>query len=159
MIGDPLFTVPVQMDNKAENSICYEIHGEANATFNLVSDICTSVNALYTPMNIPENGNIISEVGVVAVNHQGQCVFINTKLEGCAASVDSTSLGVLETYRSEGISVKKYNSRVRISVPNCENINLVMWVLCQEVGGQKMIKFVVSRGVNLRPTSHGLVGK
>lgn len=61
-------------------------------------------------------------------------------------------------YRSSGVSVSKYRQRVRVSVPNCDNVQLVMWVECEEVAGQEMLKFIISRGVNLQPTSHGLLG-
>ena len=65
---------------------------------------------------------------------------------------------VTSRYRSSGVSVSKYRQRVRVSVPNCDNVQLVMWVECEEVGGQEMLKFIISRGVNLQPTSHGLLG-
>ena len=53
----------------------------------------------------------------------------------------------------------KHGRRVRISVPNCENVQLVMWIVCEEVRGEGMLRFIITRGVNLRPTSHGLLGK
>ena len=49
--------------------------------------------------------------------------------------------------------------QVRISVPNCEYLDLVMWVMYQERDDQRMLKFVITRGYNFAPTSHGLVGK
>ena len=56
--------------------------------------------------------------------------------------------------------MSKHMSQVRLSVPNCESEQLVMWVLCEEINGQKMIDFVVSsRGINFSPSSRGLVGK
>ena len=50
--GDPLFIVPLSLTPNStsfeENpSLCYEIHGKSRSTFNLISDNCTSVNALY----------------------------------------------------------------------------------------------------------------
>ncbi|CAI8015467.1 hypothetical protein GBAR_LOCUS9582 [Geodia barretti] len=33
-------------------------------------------------------------------------------------------------YRENGIVVRKYSSRVRITVPNCEDTDLVMWIFC-----------------------------
>ena len=48
---------------------------------------------------------------------------------------------------------------MRVSVPNCESVQLVMWIVCEEVRGEEMLKFTITRGVNLRPTSHGLLGK
>ena len=71
----------------------------------------------------------------------------------------------------DGINVKHYprSRRVRISVPNCADTMLVMWVFCKD--GQvedpvtweffdvSFIRFVVMRGLNLGETSHGLIGK
>jgi len=58
-----------------------------------------------------------------------------------------------------GIRVRRFSDRVRIAVPNCEYLELVMWVMYQERGDQRMLKFVITRGYNLAPTSHGLVGE
>ena len=62
-------------------------------------------------------------------------------------------------YYQSGINVAKHMSRVRLSVPNCENEQLVMWILCEDINGQKMIDFVISRGISFGPAAHGLVGK
>lgn len=173
IVGDPLFTVPLY-DNqgstpvleKASGSkppaLCFEIHGASNKAFNLISDRCTSVNALYAPMNVPENGNIIKSVGIRAVDSMDQCVDITVGLEnGCIPTVSPNQSSAVEMtrYTLHGVSVSKHqNNRVRVSVPNCENLQLVMWVVCEQVNSQEMIKFVITRGVNLRPTSHGLLG-
>ena len=52
----------------------------------------------------------------------------------------------------------KRSERVRVGVANCNKEGVVIWVMCDVVRGQKMIDFVVSRGANLSPTSHGLLG-
>ena len=69
----------------------------------------------------------------------------------CKGTDNSNSMLVL--------SLPKNSNRVRISVPNCELVDLVMWVMMVEMRGQNMIKFVIMRGVNLTPTSHRLVGE
>ena len=147
-------------DQYGELSLCYEVHGRANSVFNLISDICVCVNAHYSPMIIPSDGNIINQIGVVAEDSTGQCQRIQVNLTECAASVNGVSV---TSYNQNGISVIRRSGfkfpRVRISVPNCENIDLVMWVVCEERSGQPMIKFVVARGHNLTPTSHGLIGR
>ena len=167
VIGDPLYAVPVYSEDGKEYSLCYEVFGHANATFNLVSDTCVSVNARYSPMNNPEEGNIISSIGVRAKGlADNLCHNIQVDLDGCSATIDSpggltTSLSNMESFQQDGISVRKYPRRVRVSVPNCENVMLVMWVICetQETNqNQEMIKFVIARGVNLRASSHGLIG-
>jgi len=128
----------------------------ANRIFNLISDECTTVNAYYAPINIPENGNIISRVGVRAVSNSGFCKNVRVELDGCRAFIDGTE--VIGLREEQGVEVRRMRSRVRISVPNCDNLRLVMWVMCQNISGQTMLRFVITRGLNLRPTSHGLIG-
>ena len=157
IIGDPLYEVPVIIDEEGNTvSICYEVHGEANQHFNLISDTCVSVNALYSSMMDPSNGNIISKIGVLAEDSNGVCQEIEADLEGCTARVNGNNVTL---YNQDGIRVIRRTNRIRISVPNCESTDLVMWVICEVQGEQPMIRFVVARGFNLRPTSHGLVGK
>ena len=107
-------------------------------------------------MNIPENGNIISQIGVLAKPNTGQCKNVRVELEGCQAFIDD--MEVIGVRNEEGVAVRRMRNRVRISVPNCNNLNLVVWVMCQNNSGQPMIRFVITRGLNLRPTSHGLLG-
>ena len=71
--------------------------------------------------------------------------------------------------------MRKYPSRVRIAVPNCNSaMGLVMWVFCQtqtfwstsdiNPDGTEVtfegdaIRFVIARGLNLQETSHGILG-
>ena len=167
VIGDPLYAAPVYSEDGKEYSLCYEVFGRSNSTLNLVSDTCVSVNARYSPMNNPEEGNIISSIGVRAKGMaDNSCHNICVDLDGCSATVESpgndpVSLNNMQSMQQDGISVRKYPSRVRIAAPNCENVMLVMWVICEMAprNNQDMIKFVIARGVNLRASSHGLLGK
>ena len=152
--------------NSATN-LCYEIHGAADRVFSLVSDSCVAVNALYAPMNNPEEGNIIRQVGIVAVDSNNACHNVTVTLANgqCSASRSSNN-GVVMNYPNSfedtfnGVSIRQRTlNRVRVSVPNCERVPLVMWVTCENVTGQEMIRFDISRGINLRPSSHGLLGE
>ena len=167
VVGDPLFTVPLFIPDADgppfdRLSLCYEIHGQPGAILNFISDRCTSVNALYTPLEVDPGINIVSSVAVRAVDAAGQCVNIRVDLDGCSASVNGVTLSA---YNANAVTVKKYPSRVRISVPNCGRQTLVMWALCQKrtvhsVGASAdMIKFVVARGLSMTPFAHGLIGK
>ena len=157
IIGDPLYEVPVTVNEEGEKiPLCYQVRGQANQNFNLISDTCVSVNALYSPMINASDGNIISKIGILAEDNSGMCQQIEVDLEGCTARVNGQALAL---YNQSGIHVMHHRSRVRIAVPNCENIDLVMWVICEVRSGQPMIKFIIARGFNLRPTSHGLIGK
>ena len=84
------------------------------------------------------------------------CHHIHVGLD-CLAELNGDLL--TENIRMDGVYIRLYPTRVRISVPNCGNVSLIMWVTCQNVSGQEMIRFNISRGIPLQPTSHGLLGK
>ena len=169
-------TVPIFNDSSVQpgdsvSSLCYEVHGESNQFFNLISDGCTSVNAYYERANTSSPNidlNVVTQIGVTAVGNSGVCTNITVNLEGqCEALVNG---GPPASGPVDGIHVKRYasSSRVRISVPNCGDTMLVMWVFCKS--GQvedpvmrlyfpvNFIRYVVMRGLNLDETSHGLLG-
>lgn len=164
VIGDPLYEAALWFADESREfnySLCYEIHGDQNSHFNLISDECVSVSGYYTPMTNPSTGNIISSMGIRAVDNVGSCqniaVVQNQTTGKCELSVNSNQMS---EYDQNGVSarLRHNNEKVRISVPNCDQLNLVLVVKCQTVAGQHMIRFDVVRGVNLRPTSHGLLG-
>jgi hypothetical protein len=168
-------TVPIlvqdsvlQMLNATRLSLCYEIHGQADAIFNLVTDECATVNAHYH--DLTNYLNVIDQIGVRAVDNNDMCRNIQVDVNGCAASIDGVPLAAGGRYSSGGISVRTYSNRVRISVPNCAELMLVMWVICETrtledpfgngVVTGDMIKFVVARGLNFgHRKAHGLLGK
>ena len=165
IIGDPLYEVPL---NKIPDgifpeitSLCYEIHGKEDTIFNLISDGCVQVNANYSAMNIPANGNIISDVGVFAYDNAGGCINILVDVNDCIPVVNGVPYADT-AYNANGVTARRRNNRARITVPNCNNDrdfdDLVFWVVCQNIEGQRMIKFQVLRGSGLIPDSHGLLG-
>ena len=135
--------------------LCYEVRGQANQTFNLISDTCVSVNALYSP--VASETRFISKIGVLAKDNDGKCVEIAVDLmKGCAVSVNGT---VMRSYKQDGVEVRRHGkSRVRIAVPNCKSDAVVMLVHCQAKAGQSMMPFEITKGTSLGRTSHGLVG-
>ena len=178
-------TVPLYVQDKSaimptlgENDVvhlCFEVHGQNDTYFNLISDDCVTVNAHYERIRPNEDINIIDDIAVRAVDSDGTCHNIEVSLDQCTARVDGVVVPS-QGYYSAGISVRAYPSRVRIAVPNCGSVNgLVMWVMCQsqtfwsttetnpdgtEVTFQgDAIRFIVARGLNLRQTSHGILGK
>ena len=163
VIGDPLYTVPLQISDEmieadpdvANTSLCYEIHGRSGDTYNLVSDTCVSISADYVQGNTSDI-NVIGRVGVLAVDNDGNCQRITINVMECTGTVGSTEVTQGSPYDNAGIRVRKGSRYFRIAVPNCERQDLVSWVICEE---GDMLKFVITRGFNLQPTSHGLVGK
>ena len=175
VIGDPLYTVPILVSNEQLSSLnldslslCYEIHGDSGQWFNLVTDECASVNSRY--ISLSESLNVIHNIGVRATDNAGQCVNIGVDVNECAATVNGALLSITGRYSSEGVNVRRYADRVRISVPNCAELTLVMWVFCErrtlknpdmpgtDITGD-VIKFVVMRGLNFgHRQAHGLLG-
>lgn len=167
-------TVPIWIDQNIKQgdlivSLCYEIHGEADKFFNLVSDSCVTVNAHYSkaPITSPNiDLNVVDAIGVRAVSNTGTCVNIHVGLPGCRTTVDGVDINM---YQSGGIAVRKYSNRVRIAVPNCEDTVLVMWVFCTSGRTEDptdwmyydfdFIRFVIMRGLNLAEESHGIIGE
>ena len=175
VIGDPLYSVPIRVPEEqlqalgiSQLSLCYELHGKSDEWFNLVTDNCVSVNTHYT--SLTRHINIMDSVAVRAVDEDNTCLNIRVDLNGCTAAVGNTSLNVSGTYSASGIMVKRYSNRVRISVPNCQDLTLVMWVICEQRSlydrdapdsklTAEMIKFVILRGLNFdRQQAHGILG-
>lgn len=180
IVGDPLLTVPLSLDTMPQElnlpsspngnppALCFEIHGESDRYFNLITDCCVSVNAHYVAIN--DYFNVMDEIGIRAVDRSGACHNIAVDVDTCSATVDGQKLD--GNYRSAGIFVRnQYSNHVRVSVPNCNSTShLVMYIICQRNlsvedpwGGQNfkasMIKFVIARGINLNENSHGLLGE
>lgn len=164
VIGDPLFTVPMQVVDQiltsnsdfADISLCYEIHGKSNEFFNLVSDHCVSVTAEYVQSANSNNFNFIKRIGLVAVDNTGNCQNITIDADGCSAFVGAKVVSQDAPYQENGVSVRKLRNKYQISAPNCELQDLVSWVICETTSS---LKFAIMRGSNLQPTSHGLIGK
>ena len=93
---------------------------------------------------------------MLAVDNNGDCQRITVDGNGCVASVGATAVTRAVPYNSSGIRVRMNKRYYRIAVPNCELQDLVMWAICED---QNALKFVITRGFNLQPTSHGLVGE
>ena len=71
--------------------------------FNLVSDVCTSVNAHYVGVGV---FNVIDNVGVRAVGEDGVCRELSVSIQdGCSVSVDG--MIVESSYNAFGISVRR----------------------------------------------------
>ena len=135
--------------------MCYEVHGEDGKYFNLISDTCTSVNALFSQLPSNPRLNRMSEIGVYARGTSNQCTRIQINLDSCAGYVNKQVIS--STYSRSGISVRPYLNRWRVSVPNCvSSPSLVMWIACEQ--DPDMLRFRIARGNNLTPSSHGLLG-
>ena len=149
--------------------LCYEVHGKSDQWFNLITDDCISVNMHYASLSAELN--IMDAVAVRAVDGADMCINIRVDAAECSAMVGSINLDLMSSFALNGIIVRRYLNRVRISVPNCQDLTLVMWVICENntfnsldssmsALTNKMLKFVVMRGLNFGHTrAHGLLGE
>ena len=146
--------------------MCYEVQGQRDSYFNLISDCCTSVNAHYVAASDPAE-TVIKVIGVVATDRGNETHYIKVEVNSkgfCEAQMDGQAL-VNNGTEIMGVSVHHENKLVTISVPNCSppNEQLVMWVYCQILlirsNLQTMIKYIINRSLQQRPTAHGLIGE
>ena len=184
LTGDSLMTVPIYADpdvdqDSVHTSLCYKIHGKENKFFNLISDKCTSVNAHYAKAvvigsnsdgsqpNVPDI-NVVNTIGIkaaVEVGDKKMCYDISVGPDNCQVTLNPD----VNKIQLNPISIHEFSNRVKIAVPNCGKTTLVMWIFCmdgttedlntKQVFPFRMMRFVVMRGLNLAPTSHGLIGK
>ncbi len=175
IVGQPLLTVPINVINRDSFgldplALCYEIYGEADANFNLVTDNCLSVNAHYEKLSTFLN--VIDRIGIRAVDTDGVCRDIEIQKDNCSMSIDGTALSDMYKFEDAGIVVRKARSgsRIRVSVPNCNDLSVVMYIVCQQdrvledpkdgLITTDILKFEVTRGLNFgHSDSHGLIGK
>ncbi len=178
--GDPVMTVPLFVRNTTLFpllqddqllNLCFEVHGQNDTYFNLLSDSCVCVNSHYLQPHPQLGYNIINEISIRAVDLLGACHNISVSAQNCMASVDGRLLDSM--YSSNGVSVRLFRNRVRIGVPNCQNIDLIMWVFCDQgvfIGDPEfgepdisisvpMIRFVIARGLNIGELAHGIIGE
>ena len=153
VIADPQFTVAIP--DSDGHSLCYEVHGEADNYFNLISDTCASVNAYYTAMPLDSRRNRMSKIGVRASSGGPErCVEVEVDLESCAARVGGREVNGSVAIGQVRVSRVRMNLW-RVAVPNCGRPGLVMWVTCMT----NRLRFDVNRGSTIRSSSHGLLGR
>ena len=165
--GDPMFVVPLYTPSAAKAhsySLCYEIHGYNNETYNFISDECTQVTAHYHESPNPDPADphsfhSVDQIHITAVNNRRQCVSISVTLENNICSTLVSGSPLVGHYMHHGISVRQMANHTRVSVPNCADNRLVLRIICKNVHGIPFIELRVVRGLNLRESSHGLIGE
>ena len=161
IIADPQFSVSTS-DNISE-ALCYEVHGAVGKYFNLISDTCISVNALFTSMPSQGSGNRMSTIGVHAVqteepvilggNGGSKCVDIRIELQNCAAFVNGEPLPDEGAFGQVQFQ-KNYHQWI-LKMYNCDKEKVEMIITCQT----DMLRLDVMRNTRVNATAHGLMGK
>ena len=127
--------------------------------------------------------NVMDLVTVVAIDNQNSCHRIQMDVNGCKVTFDGievkrngnlSEISRNDSYHvspfvSNGVEIRLYNNRAQISVPNCADLSVSMWIACQNqlvtdpytdvpLGYVPMLKVVVNSGINIQEQSHGLIG-
>ncbi|XP_065920074.1 uncharacterized protein [Dysidea avara] len=161
---DPLYEVPVTHTSEGMDptttSLCYQIHGESNNYYNLISDTCIQVNVFYAAFSTNSDAaNYIKAIGILAHDSGGSCIKIELQTKRCKLTIDDSSLnGSYSQNKIEVVSTGKQSYEVNI--PNCkatQGDDLKFRMACQKVSDLKVIQFSVIRGGGLRPSAHGIV--
>ena len=172
VIGDPLFEVPLPNPEDYKNdpvledaSLCYEIHGDSEKNFNLITDNYTSVNALYEKGVLDPKLNFMTKIGIVADGSNGGCNTVEIDVNGCQAFLNENL--VTGSSMNDGVHVRRLRNKYTyvISVPNGRSARrLMMWVSCTNMSRidevrDNALHFRVLYADGLQPTSHGLLGQ
>ena len=91
--GDPLFSIPLPSEYITDPELksvqlCFEVHGQSGNHYNLISDKCTSVTALYSAGVVNTEMNVITKIGVRTQGTNGTCHSVKVDLDNCSASLD-----------------------------------------------------------------------
>lgn len=137
-------------------SLCFEIHGQNDKYFNLISDSCLSVNAHYSQSNQDPQINIIDEIAILLTDYVGEKVNISVKKE-CNVQIGDTSIE--ENVNHNGVEIfHQSSSLVSIFSGNhyCGKEGVLMTISC-ESGDNEGLQVSVFHGLN--DTAHGLLGE
>ena len=136
--GDPLFSIPLPSeyitDFKLKSvQLCFEVHGQSGNHYNLISDKCTSVTALYSAGVVNTEMNVITKIGVRTQGTNGTCHSVKVDLDNCSASLDGAYLNQSSSVSADGVKLSARRNRIWVSTPDCEaSRSIALWVACEE---------------------------
>ena len=139
--------------------LCYQVHGRPRRFFSLISDACVSLNAKYDRQRNQISETVITQVGILGIDENQTCIHIEVNAVGCQVKVGNMTLD--GNYWQSGISVSRASYGARIILPNCEFRDVGITVRCSRIPSneQEHLELSLSRTLNFRSTSHGLIGK
>ena len=171
--GDPLFAVSISpkpgSSLEPPLALCYQVHGDRDARYNLLSTTRTSVNGLWRAAT--DSLNLLAEVGVRTVSESGECHRVLVGLDDCKVTVDGedfTSDGLLLNTSNGGVLVRRDDDRVVvIRVPGGDGEGLTLEVECEmrkvfdgieEVEIPMLLLKIHRRSNPISGIAHGLIG-
>ena len=158
--------------SKPTVSLCYQVHGQEGRFYNLISDICVTVNAHISQPYLDVDSHVIDKIGIRAVGSNGTCYNIMIDRENCAVSVNNQSLPINSHFEEEDIVV--FNDRrilrnpnvIHVSVPNCGRPLVdAMYFTCTNYHIRHfsvptdVLEFTTKRGLSPIDAAHGIIGR
>ena len=109
--GDPQVSIPLPpkciTDPELKSvQLCFEVHGQSGNHYNLISDRCTSVTALYSAGVVNTEMNVITKIGVRTQGTNGTCHSVKVDLVNCSASLDGAYANKSTTALVDGVHVR-----------------------------------------------------
>ena len=93
VVADPAFYTPIKLSASSSLegplALWYQIHGENNTHYNLLTTECTSVNGLWTAVTIVVS--MLTQITVSAISTEETCHNIHVDLGQCAVTIDEES--------------------------------------------------------------------
>lgn len=137
-------------------SLCFEILGQNDKYFNLISDSCLSVNAHYSQSDQNPQINIIDEITILLTDYVGEKVNISVKKE-CNVQIGDMSID--QNVNHNGVVIfHQSSSLVSIFSGNhyCGKEGVLMTISCESDDNQGL-QFSAFHSRN--GTAHGLLGE
>ena len=168
---DPLFTVSIYSHSDSPLgrlvALCYQIHGDANTYYNILTTPYTSVNGFWS--GITESLNLLTKIGVQAISSSGACQSVLVELEGCAVTIngDRLTTDFHRNFPADGVFFSRQEGVVNMRVPNGDQEDLQLMVECEtrtmfndgESVSIPMLRLTIIRTLTAPSgTSNGLIG-
>ena len=134
--GDPQFSIPLPpkciTDPELKSvQLCFEVHGQSGNHYNLISDRCTSVTALYSAGVVNTEMNVITKItlamwldihcisivwncmiGARTQGTNGTCHSVKVDLVNCSASLDGAYANKSTTALVDGVRLSARRNHI-----------------------------------------------
>ena len=160
-----MFIVPLHgIEHGNNQQLCYEVYGQPNQYFNLLSDRCVSVNAHYTehPSRKSRTLHIVDQIAIYSSNNIGQCVEIVVEIDvDGKLSVHVNGAKLNQEVKHGEVHVLSYSGHATVSVPNCASgeiltMSVQLKTMLRDIS---YLEFQIHGGNTIDASAHGLIGK
>ena len=140
VLTNPVFSVLLDIEGaESDSNLCYEVNGESGNFFNLVSDLCFSINAHYEAIEGATDLNKIEELSITTFDAADECnSIVISAQEDCKSAIllrGTQAEIVTRRYRRNGIQIDFVDgSTIEVLLP-CKTYpggGVRVVVMCQE---------------------------